>query len=448
MKPYGWGGIDMETGWTELDAVHLLSRTTFRVSPQDVEAALSLGKEETVNRLVDGMPLSGVKKPVAPLEELSADGKPLMPDNITDEQTYWLYRMAVSDEPLIEKMTLFWHDHFATSYRKVRDVRLMRRQNELFRRLALGSFHELVLEIGRDPAMMIWLDANSNKKGKPNENYAREVMELFTLGIGNYTEQDVKEAARAFTGWGYDRNSGKTAFAPKQHDTGVKQVLGEKGDFDESSVVDVLFRQKALAPFMARKLLNEFGTPNPPETWVAQVAADVAEKETVREVLRALLFSDEFYKPEYRQTIVKSPAEYVAGILRAFEIPPSKSFIASMRKMGQELYLPPDVAGWDGGAEWLIASSLLTRSQFAESISKRIKNTFFVSDSYVPERKDKAEAWVDLWSRNAGVWGLGEQSRKVLAKFADDTFVHVSSKMNGMRGLLQLIMICPEAQMK
>ncbi|RKN74230.1 DUF1800 domain-containing protein [Paenibacillus ginsengarvi] len=438
----------METGWTELDAVHLLNRTTFRVSPQDVEAALSLGKEETVNRLVDGMPLSGEKKPVAPLEELSADGKPLTPDNITDEQTYWLYRMAVSDEPLIEKMTLFWHDHFATSYRKVRDVRLMRRQNELFRRLALGSFHELVLEVGREPAMMIWLDANSNKKGKPNENYAREVMELFTLGIGNYTEQDVKEAARAFTGWGYDRNSGKTAFAPKQHDTGVKQVLGEKGNFDESSVVDVLFRQKALAPFMARKLLNEFGTPNPPETWVAQVAADFAEKETVREVLRALLLSDEFYKPEYRQTIVKSPAEYVAGILRAFEIPPSKSFIASMRKMGQELYLPPDVAGWDGGAEWLIASSLLTRSQFAESISKRIKNTFFVSESYVPERKDKAESWVDLWSRNAGVWGLGEQSQKVLAKFADDTFVHVSSKMNGMRGLLQLIMICPEAQMK
>ncbi|TMV45427.1 DUF1800 domain-containing protein [Paenibacillus mesophilus] len=438
----------MGTGWTENDAVHLLSRTIFHVSPGDVNAALSLGQEETVRRLIEGISLTGDKKSIPPIEETMADGKQLKPNEINDEQTYWLYRMAASDEPLREKMTLFWHDHFATSHRKVNDAALMRQQNEMFRSLALGSFHELVLEVGRDPAMLIWLDSNSNRKGQPNENYAREVMELFTLGLGNYTEEDIKEVARAFTGWGFNRNTKQVMFAPRQHDSGIKKVLGETGNFDEKTVVDVLFRQKALAPFMARNLLTFFGTPNPPERWVAQVAADFAEKETIGEVLRSLFESDEFYKPEYRLTVVKSPAEYVAGILRAFEIPISKSFIGNMRKMGQELYMPPDVAGWDGGAAWLMASSLLSRSQFAESVSKRIKTNMFTSPSYMPERKDKAEEWVDLWSRQAGLWDLSERSRSVIAKYADETFVHAASKVNGMRGTLQLLMISPEAQMK
>lgn len=438
----------MGTRWTKDEAAHLLGRATFRVSPQDVEAALSLGMKETVGRLIEGVPLTGAKKALPALEETIADGKALKPDDISDQQTYWLYRMAYSDEPLVEKMTLFWHNHFATSYRKVKDATLMRRQNELFRQSALGSFRQLLLEISKDPAMLIWLDSNSNRKGKPNENYAREAMELFTLGIGHYTEQDVKEAARAFTGWGYDSSTGTAKFEPKQHDTGLKQVLGETGNFDMPSVIDVLIGQKALAPFMARKLLLFFGTPNPPAEWVSKVAADFAKKKTVGEVLRGLFESDEFYKPEHRLTIVKSPAEYVAGILRAFDIPPSKSFLGSMRKMGQELYMPQSVAGWEGGAGWLTASALLARSQFAETMSKRIKNDLLLSEAYVPERKESADDWVDLWSRNAGLWGLGEHSRDVLARFADETFVHAASKGNGMRGLLQLLMISPEAQMK
>lgn len=438
----------MEQVWTEEEAAHLLNRTTFHVSPEDVQAAIALGKKEAVRRLIAGEPLRGNKTLLPPIEEVKADGKELKADNITDLQTYWLYRMTVSDTPLVEKMTLFWHDHFATSYRKVGEIQLMRKQNELFRSMALGIFQELVLEIGRDPAIMLWLDSNSNKKGKPNENYAREVMELFTLGIGNYTEEDVKEAARAFTGWRYDRTAAQVLFQKKQHDDGLKKVLGETGNFNERTVVDVLFRQEALAPYMARNLLEYFGTANPPEAWVNQVAADFAAKETVGEVLQSLFLSDEFYKPEYRLTIVKSPAEYVAGIVKALEIPISKNFISAMRKMGQELYMPPDVNGWEGGADWLIASSLLARSQFAESIAKRVKNSLVQSEAYTPARKDKAEDWVELWSRNTGLWGLGERSRDVLAKYADDMFVHSTSKMNGMRGLLQLLMISPEAQMK
>ncbi|MDF2658610.1 MAG: hypothetical protein K0Q94_1401 [Paenibacillus sp.] len=434
--------------WAENEAVHLLSRATFHVSPEDVQAALALGKEETVRRLIAGEPIHGEKVQLPPIEEVMADGKELKADNITDQQTYWLYRMTVSGEPLVEKMTLFWHNHFATSYRKVDYTELIRNQNDLFRSLALGNFRKLVLQIGQDPAMMLWLDSNSNKKGTPNENYAREVMELFTLGIGNYTEEDVREAARAFTGWHFERKDAKVQFYKKNHDDGLKLVLGEIGNFNEQTVVDVLFRQEALAPYMARKLLEYFGTASPPEAWVNEVAADFAAKETIGEVLQSLFLSDEFYKPEYRLTIVKSPAEYVAGIIKALDLPISKSFINTMRKMGQELYMPPDVNGWEGGADWLIASSLLARSQFAESIASRVKNAMYQSEAYTPVRKDQAEAWVDLWSRNTGLWGLGERSRGVLAKYADDTFVHASTNTSGMRGLLQLILVCPEAQMK
>lgn len=162
---------------------------------------------------------------------------------------YWLYRMVNSSAPLIEKMTLFWHGHFATANYKVKDVTLMVQQNALFRKYALGNYKELVLAIGKDPAMMIWLDVNRNKKNKPNENYAREVMELFTLGIGQYTETDVKEAARAFTGWTYSEKENKVAFNPKQHDNDPKTLLGEKGNLDGDAAIDIIFHQSRYLHF-------------------------------------------------------------------------------------------------------------------------------------------------------------------------------------------------------
>jgi uncharacterized protein (DUF1800 family) len=438
----------MGASWTEADIVHLLGRTTFHVSPADVSAALELGKTETVRRLIDGVPLSGEMFDIPPIAVTLADGKELNAAAINDQQTYWLYRMAVSSDPLREKMTLFWHDHFATSNRKVNSPLLMAQQNELFRQKGLGSFHELVVAVGEDPAMLIWLDSNSNKKGRPNENYAREAMELFTLGIGNYTEDDVKEVARAFTGWGIDPTTRQTVYNPKQHDGGLKYVLGETGYYDSKSVVDVLFHQQSLYRFIARSLLLQFATPNPSDEWVKQVAKTLESTETIGEVLRLLFESDEFYNPQYRLSLIKNPAEYVAGFLRAFEVPLSKSYISFMRKMGQELYMPPNVSGWEGGASWLQSSSLLARSQFAESLAKRLQLKQLQTEGFKPERPNAAEDWVSLWMKNAGVWGIGERSQSVLASYADETFVHANSKINGMRGLLQLIMISPEAQMK
>ncbi|WP_248930276.1 DUF1800 domain-containing protein [Paenibacillus hamazuiensis] len=438
----------MGAGWTEKEAAHLLNRAAFFPGKQDVSTVLGLGKEETVRRLIAGESLSGKPQEIPPLVSVKADGKELTEDQIGDQQTYWLYRMIHTEAPLIEKMTLFWHGHLTTSYRKVREIPLMVRQNELLRKYAVGNFHELVLEIGKDPAMMIWLDSNSNRKGKPNENYAREVMELFTLGIGNYTEQDIREAARALTGWHYDKKTDAVTFQPKQHDSGTKTVLGETGNFDETSFVDVLFRQEALPRFMALKLLRFFAADAPSDDWVKKVADDFITKSTVGEVLYNLFTSDEFYDDSIRGSLIKTPVEYVVGIVKAFDLPMSKGFAQAARKMGQELYLPPDVAGWRGGTSWLTSTPLLSRYQFAESVARRVSNNLLTSADYALGEHAKPEEWVTGLGKNVGLWEIGDNTLQVLAKYAEDTFVYSKQKVGGMKGLLHLLMISPEAQMK
>src|SRR4030095_6600645 len=185
---------------------------------------------------------------------------------LVDMKRWWIYRMTFTHRPLEEKMTLFWHGHFATSARKVRNTSLMYLQNLLFREYALGDFHRLLLAVSKDPAMILWLDNQQNRRGRPNENYAREIMELFTMGLGNYSERDVKDAARAFTGW-HVRN-GSFAFSRFQHDFWKKTVLGTRGDLNGDEVVAILVRQPATARFLARKLVKFFVSDPPDESMV------------------------------------------------------------------------------------------------------------------------------------------------------------------------------------
>ena len=248
----------------------------------------------------------------------------------------------------------------------------------------MGNFKELLTEIGKDPAMMIWLDVNQNKKGKPNENYAREVMELFTLGIGHYTEVDVKESARAFTGWTYNKNEHNVNYNAKQHDNDVKTFLGESGKLDADDVIDILFHQKALPTFLATKLLNYFATDTPSDSWVQTIAGLITQKNTVGEVLQELFLSDEFYAEKYRLTLIKTPADYVAGILKCCKLSVAKGHAQAMRKMGQELFVPPDVAGWRGGAAWLTTNCLLARYRFAEGIAKQMNGQLLSSQRSNP----------------------------------------------------------------
>jgi uncharacterized protein (DUF1800 family) len=446
------GGEFMGVQWTNKEVVHLLLRAGFGSTNDEVAACLALGQEETVRRLVTGEALSANTPKLLSFDQFHADGKKAFdPLQLVDQQMYWLYRMVSTPSPLIEKMTLFWHGHFATANYKVKDTELMVGQNELFRKYALGNFKALLTEIGKDPAMMIWLDVNQNKKGKPNENYAREVMELFTLGIGHYSEMDVKESARAFTGWMYNKNEQKVNYNAKQHDNDSKTLLGESGKLDADDVIEVLFHQKSLPTFLAVKLLNYFATDTPSENWVQQIATLISQKNTVGEVLQALFLSDEFYVDTHRLSLIKTPADYVAGILKCCNLSVAKGHAQAMRRMGQELFVPPDVAGWRGGAAWLTTNCLLARYQFAEGIAKQMNGQTLTSDPFMPDQADSSMAWVKQTAKLMGITTLSDKTLQSLSAYAEDTIVHnkqTKQKTAGLRGLLQLVLISPEAQMK
>ena len=265
----------------------------------------------------------------------------------------------------------FWHNHFATSQQKSRSATLMYRQNVLLRKYSTGNFAAMLREVGKDPAMLIYLDGAQNRKGAPNENFAREVMELFTLGEGHYTEQDVKEAARAFTGWSIDGESGEFRFRRAIHDDGVKKVLGQEGRFNGDDMITLLLQQPATGEFVVGKLWREFVSPDPARTAnaavVKKLAADWrAANYEIKPLLREMLLSDAFWAPENRGVLVKSPVDLVIGSLRQFRfsVEDPAPFAVILRQLGQDLFNPPNVKGWPGGEAWLNTSTLLARKGF------------------------------------------------------------------------------------
>ena len=286
-------------------------------------------------------------------------------------RSWWLTEMLVTPSPLTEKMTLFWHNHFVSSQQKVRSPQLMYRQNALLRRHALGNFGRLLQAVARDPAMVIYLDSASNRKGQPNENFAREVMELFTLGEGHYTERDVKEAARAFTGWGIDPDRGEFVFRRLAHDDGVKTVLGRTGNLDGDAVLGVLLAQPQTAELIVAKLWREFVAPDPDPGEVRRIAQVFRDSGyEIRPALRALLTSDAFYDPGNRAALIKSPVELVVGTLRQFNFATGEPlpFVLGVAVLGQNLFSPPNVKGWPGGEMWINSTTLLARKAFLDRL--------------------------------------------------------------------------------
>ncbi len=279
--------------------------------------------------------------------------------------------MRVTTSPLSEKMTLFWHNHFVSSDQKVRSPHLMYRQNLLLRRHALGNFATLLHEIARDPAMVIYLDNASNRKAQPNENFAREVMELFTLGEGHYTEHDVKEAARAFTGWSIDFDTGEFLFRAPQHDDGPKTVLGRSGNLGGEDVLRVLLAHPRTAEHVVEKLWREFVSPSLDPAEVKRIARRFRDSGyDIRAALRALLTSNTFYAEHNRATLIKSPVELVIGTLRQFRFSTGEMlpFALSVAQLGQNLFAPPNVKGWPGGEAWINSTTLLARKQLLERL--------------------------------------------------------------------------------
>jgi hypothetical protein len=275
-------------------------------------------------------------------------------------------RMLRSRRPLEEKLALFWHGHFATESEKVRDYRKMKAQWELFRAEGNGSFRALLLDVARDPAMLVYLDGDRNVRGSPNENFAREILELFSLGAGHYGERDIQEAARAFTGWGLDENR----FASRwwRHDHGVKTVLGRKGRLDGEGVVDAILAQPAAAPFLVRKLYRYFVREEIAPAVEAELAAGFrASGYQLVPLLETIFRSRDFYSAATRGAHVKSPLELMVGTYRRLglaELPGLPVFGITARQLGQGLYEPPNVAGWRGGRAWINPSALTGRQNF------------------------------------------------------------------------------------
>ncbi len=361
---------------------HLLRRAGFGPTRAEIDRAAAMGYAATVEEL-----LYPENQPDLEIEDLirryHTDQNSLM--LLESNQAYWLYRIINSRRPLEEKMALFWHGLFATAYSKLNHAKAVVNQTHTFRRVGLGKFADILLELSRDPAMIFWLDNKDNHRDAPNENYGRELLELFSMGIGNYTEDDVKAAARAFTGWTIDNaeymsiRASRDSFWPygridwqfryreDDHDATTKTFLGHTGEFGGQEVIDIIVRQPATAHYIAGKLYNFFVSDRPDAEAIGILADEfMATGGDIRAVMRCLLMSDFFAAASVRLARVKSPAELVGGTARlaGSHRTPEWSIVnlaLDINFMGQEILNPPTVEGWHTGREWIDTGNLVER---------------------------------------------------------------------------------------
>lgn len=377
-------------------ARHLLERAGFGGTAAEADELAALGPRDAVAKLLDYPapadeprpefltlaapdPTELRQLPEAERREKFNELQRASRQAVLELKTWWLLRMITTPRPLEEKLTLFWHGHFATEAEKVKSPSMLYDQNQFLRRHGRGNFRDLLLGISQDPAMLFYLDNHLNRKGHPNENYARELFELFSLGIGNYTEQDILETARAFTGWTVRRNGrfggagpvgeGSFQMIDAWHDTGDKTVFGQTGNFDGEDIVDLALQQPSCAPFIVRKLWRFFVHDGigGEETAAIDALANVfrASGYQLKPILETIFLSDLFYAERQRGSKIKSPAELVVGTARRLGLRPEgrqATFLTfSMLSLGQNLLDPPNVAGWAGGQEWINTSTLLQR---------------------------------------------------------------------------------------
>lgn len=398
-----------QSHWNYETARHLLERAGFGGTPSEIKTLVELGPLASVRKLVyfsrTEKPLSefdhsGVHDPgIEPFpasrpaatklaketgEAIGVKVKPkgnrrLQP--VVDRFFYWLRasmleshrvtnwwanRMLLTDKPLEEKMALFWHGHFATTEDKVRDYRKMLKQNELFRNAGTGNFRDLLIAVSQDPAMLSFLDAGVNIKGSPNENFAREIMELFTMGVGNYTEEDIREAARAFTGWNFVDL--EFTVNTDQHDASIKTFLGNTGDWDGIAIIDMILEQHVTAEYIAGKIYRYFVRDDLDKDLQSTLGNFLLESDyELAPLLEKIFMSEDFYSPDSMGTHIKSPVELVISTYRKMELdslPGVPDFNETTKSLGQKLLFPPTVAGWAGGQSWVTPGLLLSRGNF------------------------------------------------------------------------------------
>jgi uncharacterized protein (DUF1800 family) len=450
LQPYLPSDRPLDSRWLN----HLLRRAAFGTTPARTTQLQGKNLTEVLDWLFN---YDTSQDPFAPLVD-QLEG--FVNFNQTSSvASYWYYRMLNSPHPLQERIALFWHNHFATSGGKVERGRLMHQQIQLFRKEGLGSFRDLLIAVSRDPAMLIWLDGQSNRKGKPNENYAREVMELFSLGIGNYSERDIKELARAMTGWRVQDE--EAIFDPKLFDDGAKEIFGTKGRYDSESAIDILLKQPACSKFIAKKLLKEFVHPDPAPEHIEHYAKRlVDEKWQIKIVLREMMSSRNFFSDWSYRSRIKSPIELAVGAAQVVGGKVDTSFLReSCMRMGQNLLNPPNVKGWEGGEDWINANTVMLRFNFAMQMTSQRQQEFV--------RKSE----LDKWLKETGVKTAGD----VVTYYADlmldgkldgddrgnfedfmnrgpkgekKSFVLTTEMVNTkVKGLLHLMMAMPEYQL-
>ncbi len=380
-----------KSDWTPVRAAHLLNRAGFGGTPAEVDRIYQMGPRKAVDHFVDfdkiksdfpapafvadgppELPGRGFKK--IPREERQKKIRELRRENVralVALRGWWLERMRSTPRPLEEKMTLFWHGHFATGARKVKATYAMYLQNQTFRQHAVGNWKDLIVAISKDPAMLIYLDGARSSRRSPNENYGRELMELFTLGEGHYTEDDIQAAARAFTGWSLDRSTLSFVDRERMHDPGSKTFMGKTGNFGGNDIIDIILEQPEAAIFLTGKLWTYFAYSDPEPKVVEGLAQTFRESSyQLKPVLKQLFSSRAFYSKKAGRTQIKSPVQWLVGSVKALDapLPPIGVSVYATSSLGQELFEPPNVKGWDGGYAWITTASLLQRYNLASAL--------------------------------------------------------------------------------
>jgi uncharacterized protein (DUF1800 family) len=452
---------------------HLFRRAGFGLRPDELDHFTGLGVQGSVEYLINYSQITDPAEQQFRLPDLSryipsdipkaqhtaatqkAAGK-LRAGAALAIQEWWVHRMLATARPLQEKMTLFWHGHFATALTKA-PAPLMLQQNQLFRGMALGTFNALLKAVTVDPAMLLWLDGARNRTGKANENYARESMELFTIGLGTFTETDVREGARALTGWtlpaGYRYTAGpvQAIFRPRLHDGGTKTYLGHAGNLDVDDVVDILCAHPATGPFLARKLFRFFANDQPDDATIKALAGIYyRSNHDIKAMTRQLLLSDAFYADQSFQQHIKSPVEFAVGTVRelGIEVPP-QSLVRAMSVMGQTLFNPMNVGGWPGGVSWINAGTLVERFNVAGMLSRHQKDAALPLDLQGLVRQSGAQDGAGfvqyLLTCFLGI-GATPTTQSALADYLGPTLSLRAIEMR-VRGLLQLVLATPEYQL-
>ena len=457
---------------------HLLRRAGFGGSRQEVERYAAKGYEVAVEELLHPEDAPPALEDEDLIRRYHIDQNSLI--YVESCQAYWLYRMINTRRPLEEKIALFWHHVFATGYTKLNQPKAILKQVEMFRRNGLGSFRNLLVEISRDPAMIFWLDNKDNHKDAVNENYGREILELFSMGVGNYTEDDVRQCSRAFTGWTirnaplhasrvsrdsvwpYGRLDWQFEYLPDDHDHEEKEFLGERGNFDGEDVIDIICSNPATARFLARHLYNFFVEdeaqvpawqtvpPNNPDA-INLIASTLIQNDYhMRPTMRMLFNSDFFKESAFRR--IKSPVEMVVGSARltgSFDFPEVEDISLGYQAnfMGQSILDPPSVEGWHTGTEWINTAGLVNRINFAVNLfsDQDKKGVRYIIDSIRAQGNLAPEQFVDACLDMMGAVAPSDQTRAELDEHArmlsDLRFENASDEDESERRIVEMMQL-------